>query len=274
MTIYNHTAGDRTPFTYLIKFIPTGQVYYGSRTGIGCHPSQLFNYKSKFNYTTSSKLVNSLLKQFGYKSFKYEIRKIFNSKEDCILWESRILSKFNVEDNSIFLNLDSKQRSDKAIQNNVKTICVSNIESSKCIRIPYNMPIPLGWVKGNINANRISSIKGRIWTYHPETLECKIIEKWDNLDDGYILGRPSSHSNSKTLLNKKNIHVTNGIITKLVSKLEPIPEGYIRGRSLKEKPKGKRKHKYMWIRNNKETRQIILGSNIPEGWWKGMLRNI
>jgi hypothetical protein len=46
------TAGDRTPYTYLIVFKVTGQVYYGVKYSKFCNPKQLgvkyFSSSSQF----------------------------------------------------------------------------------------------------------------------------------------------------------------------------------------------------------------------------------
>lgn len=93
------------PFTYLIKFIPTGQVYYGVRTKQRCHPSELWT-----TYFTSSKTVHRLIEQYGVDSFEVSIRKCFESKQDAILWEHRVLTKFNAAKNKQWLNKNNGSR--------------------------------------------------------------------------------------------------------------------------------------------------------------------
>ena len=59
-TIYNHSAFDRTPYTYLIGWIDVDLWYYGRRTAEGCHPEELF-----ISYFTSSKVVYDIRSEFG-----------------------------------------------------------------------------------------------------------------------------------------------------------------------------------------------------------------
>lgn len=88
------------PYTYLIKHRPTGKVYYGFRGANKVEPHEdLWKH-----YFTSSKKVISLIKETGVDSFDYEIRKIFDSKEQAILWETRVLRKFNVLHDDRWLN--------------------------------------------------------------------------------------------------------------------------------------------------------------------------
>lgn len=88
------------PYTYVIHHIPTGLNYYGVRYAKNCHPTDLWN-----KYFTSSKIVKSLIKEYGINSFTYKIRKTFNSAEKAILWEEKVLRKLDVMDNDKWINL-------------------------------------------------------------------------------------------------------------------------------------------------------------------------
>ena len=92
------------PFTYLIKHIPTNKYYYGVRFKKGCHPYDLWT-----KYFTSSKKVKGLIKKYGKKSFKFEIRKTFKTVEQAINWEHNVLRRLKVIYRKDFLNQsDSK----------------------------------------------------------------------------------------------------------------------------------------------------------------------
>lgn len=90
---------DRIPFTYLLKFKPTGQYYYGSRYSKYCHPSQLWT-----TYYTSSKLISQLIKEHGQDSFEFRVTKTFDSKESARMWEHRFLEKVKASKNPKWLN--------------------------------------------------------------------------------------------------------------------------------------------------------------------------
>lgn len=95
------------PFTYRVRFIPTGEYYYGVRYAKNCNPSDLWT-----KYFTSSKKVKNLIKKYGKDSFEYEIRKIFNTSEDAILWEHRVNSRTKIWPN--YLNeSDAKHQGSK-----------------------------------------------------------------------------------------------------------------------------------------------------------------
>jgi len=84
------------PYTYLVKFKPTGKVYYGSR----CQNYTKFNrtpVEDFWNhYTTSSENINNLIEEYGKDAFEYEIRKTFESVEDMADWETRVLTRSRV----------------------------------------------------------------------------------------------------------------------------------------------------------------------------------
>ena len=84
------------PYTYLVKFKPTGKVYYGSR----CQNYTKFNRTPVDDfwnhYTTSSENINNLIEEHGKDAFEYEIRRTFNSVEDMANWETRVLTRSRV----------------------------------------------------------------------------------------------------------------------------------------------------------------------------------
>ena len=88
-----------TPFTYLIKHVPTNRYYYGSRYSKDCHPKDLWS-----TYFTSSKRVKALIRKYGKKSFQFEIRKVFKTREQCINWERKVLFRLKVAYKKYFLN--------------------------------------------------------------------------------------------------------------------------------------------------------------------------
>jgi hypothetical protein len=84
------------PYTYLVKFKPTGKVYYGSR----CQNATKFNRTPAedfwHRYTTSSENINNLINEHGKEAFEYEIRRTFNSVEEMANWETRVLTRCRV----------------------------------------------------------------------------------------------------------------------------------------------------------------------------------
>lgn len=98
MTIY-YSAGDRTPFTYVITHNKSGKRYYGARYKKGCIPSDLWE-----SYFTSSEIIQELINQDGKGAFSVEVRKTFTSVEQCLAWETSVLRKLNARDSDKWLN--------------------------------------------------------------------------------------------------------------------------------------------------------------------------
>lgn len=89
------------PYTYLIKFIPTGQVYYGVRFAKGCHPDEFWQ---DGGYFTSSKIVHQLIEEYGSEWFEYEIRQVFDDVNKARDWEEQVLKRMNAVESKQWLN--------------------------------------------------------------------------------------------------------------------------------------------------------------------------
>lgn len=90
------------PFTYLLRFRPTGELYYGSKYGRGAHPSLLWT-----KYFTSSKEIKKLRLEHGDDAFDFEVRQIFKTGQEATDWERRLLRRVNAKHNPKFLNLSA-----------------------------------------------------------------------------------------------------------------------------------------------------------------------
>jgi hypothetical protein len=80
------------PYTYLIRHKPTNRVYYGVRAANRVDPEQdLWQH-----YFTSSPKVQQLIEETGKDSFDLEIRRVFETKEQAVAWETRVLRRCKV----------------------------------------------------------------------------------------------------------------------------------------------------------------------------------
>jgi hypothetical protein len=136
------------PYTYLIKFLPTNQIYYGVRYAKNCHPSDLF-----VTYFTSSNEICNLLQTYGVENFKCYIRKTFKTSEQARLWESKVLKRINAAQHPKFINKcnGSAPSSEKEIRDIIL----------KTFILKYGVDNP---------------------SKHPETIQ-KIINYWNNLSE-------------------------------------------------------------------------------------------
>ena len=88
-----------TPFTYCITHIPSGKKYYGSRYS---KTSKLSDLGTK--YISSSKTLRNLILEEGRDQFIFEIRKVFDSKEECIAWELKVLKRLDAMNSEMWFN--------------------------------------------------------------------------------------------------------------------------------------------------------------------------
>lgn len=88
------------PYTYYLIHEPTGKKYYGVRWAKGCFPEDLW-----VTYFSSSRYVKKLIKEYGKDSFRVEVRKTFEGKDQAILWEEKVLRRLKVHKRSGWLNV-------------------------------------------------------------------------------------------------------------------------------------------------------------------------
>ena len=87
-------------YTYHLYHKPTGKHYYGARYRKDkCDPNDFWK-----NYFTSSTLVHDLINEYGIDSFQYSIRKVFETPEEAIAWESKFLKKVNAQHDPNWIN--------------------------------------------------------------------------------------------------------------------------------------------------------------------------
>ena len=76
------------PYTYFIKSKITGEFYYGVKYSKDANPEMFWK-----NYFTSSNTVKNLVERDGKDSFEFQIRKIFETREQALNWEQNVIRK-------------------------------------------------------------------------------------------------------------------------------------------------------------------------------------
>ena len=89
---------DYKPYTYLIGWSKLDKWYYGCQYGKKANPENLWN-----TYFTSSKSVKLFRKKHGDPDI-IQIRKIFLTKDETILWEHNVLLRLKVVSSERWLN--------------------------------------------------------------------------------------------------------------------------------------------------------------------------
>lgn len=77
------------PYTYLIGWSDRDVWYYGVRFAKNCHPSELW-----VSYFTSSKYVSLFRDKHGEPDI-VQIRRIFETAEQAVMWETKVLHRTN-----------------------------------------------------------------------------------------------------------------------------------------------------------------------------------
>lgn len=86
-------------YTYFVRCIPTGECYYGVKWASKADPSRFW-----VDYFTSSKLVKERIHQYGKDAFHAEERRVFDSKEEALRWEARVLTRLKAAQRPDYLN--------------------------------------------------------------------------------------------------------------------------------------------------------------------------
>ena len=86
-------------YTYLITCLSTGQKYYGSRYAKNCCLEDLGK-----TYFSSSKEVHKLIKEYGLTNFTFEVRRTFQTREEAIEWEFKVLRRLRADNSPMWIN--------------------------------------------------------------------------------------------------------------------------------------------------------------------------
>ena len=104
----NSNKSIYTPYTYLVGWSHLNLWYYGARYAkvtnclyeTGCHPDDFW-----VTYHTSSDRVQELREAHGEPDV-LKVRKTFATAEEAIVWETRVIGKLPLGDDSPWLNLN------------------------------------------------------------------------------------------------------------------------------------------------------------------------
>jgi hypothetical protein len=132
-------SNTTTPFTYILKFRPTNQYYYGVRWAKGCDPSDLW-----VTYFSSSSHIKKLIAEFGKDSFEFRISKTFQTKKQATSHERKFLLRVNAAQNGAFINKRNNMPEFSAAGLTVIHHPIYNFETWH----DPKRPIPEGWVVG------------------------------------------------------------------------------------------------------------------------------
>lgn len=201
----NKQKTEYIPYCYLIGWSELNVWYYGCEYG---EKSKIANPRNLWvSYFTSSKYVKTFIKQHGNPDI-IEIRKTFETKEQTIIWESKVLTRMNVIYKENWLN----RTNNKAIINSPETQAKIGQKNSKYFT---------GRPKTKEHREKLSAArKGKIPNISKEN-RVKIVESSHT---------PETNTKRSTKMSSK-IWITNGTENKRINKNEIIPESWRQGRT-------------------------------------------
>lgn len=174
------------PFTYIIKFKPTNQWYYGVRWARGCSPNDLWT-----TYFTSSKHIKALIAEHGLNSFHVRVSKIFNTKEEATKHERRFLLRVKAASNGAFIN--KRNNMPEFSPNGLKIIHHNRLQVETWH--DPQLPLPSGWSYGITELHRQNNSKAQTgktpWNKNkksPPTGPCSETRK-ENISKSRLLTR-------------------------------------------------------------------------------------
>lgn len=212
-------------FTYLIKCVPTGQVYYGVSFRKGTHPDRLW-----VDYYTSSTTVHQLISLYGKDAFEVEIRKTFTNPKAAQQWEATVLKRMKVVGDPKWINRHDnisfepkfgddnhmrKQESKAALLLTLNANAIQQgFESYSDLRKTHNP------AKNSDTAKKIGAWKrGKVWISHIDLNQEKMIDPCELdsfLSKGWVRGK---HKIKSTLIgkNQNKIYINNGLTVRAVN---------------------------------------------------------
>jgi hypothetical protein len=266
------------PYTYLLGWKTNDVWYYGVRYARktkclyeeGCHPDDLF-----VTYRSSSLHVRNYIKKYGNPDV-IQIRKTFNTRDEAIMWETKVLTRLKVKTNRKWLNVaisgslpvysgDEHPLRQKGGHTKESRLKMSASHLGKKISKETKLKMSESR-KGALNP--MYGIGGMLGKTHREETKLKMSES----RKGSRLSKESKEKISQTC--KEYKWWTDGIVN-IRSKVSPGIE-YRRGRTMcvsKEKNpmwgNTSNKGKKWW---HKDGMQIRSTNSPGEGWVNGRIR--
>ena len=175
-------ATETKPFTYLIGWSAHNLYYYGVRYADSCHPNSLWT-----TYFTSSDYVKSTRDKLGEPDI-IQVRKTFFSKKQASSWETKVLRRMKIFENSKFLN---KQINGNWIMNEETKAKISS--TMKGMKRPEEVRKKMSIAKhGKLHSekSKINMSIGRsgipVNEEHKEKLRQKSLAYWQGVRNGTI----------------------------------------------------------------------------------------
>lgn len=228
----------RLEYVYLIRHIPSGKFYVGSKFAkINCHPDLFWNKEHKHGYFTSSKIIKQMIVQDGIESFEvvYISERPNNDSRE---FEAAFLKIVDAAKSDNWINLsnsDGKFHRPKvcSVETRAK---LSASHTGKHMSEESKIKLSLttkGVPKGpKSKEHKLKISKANIG----KKQSTEAVEKRSLKNCGQQRSNEFKTNLSKRMLgnefSKGKFWINNGIKTMMVSSLDLIPDGFLIGRGV------------------------------------------
>lgn len=153
---------ERIPYFYIIQDVRNSMYYVGSKFGRGANPA---NFLTEGGYTTSSKIINAIIKEIGIDVFIVRRLKAFDTPEQAYQYETKFLKRVNAKSNKAFYNQHNNDALWAAGTENYKNFMLDTYG------VDHNMKIP------ETQLRRKNTINRRYGSYKNMLHETGVIRK-------------------------------------------------------------------------------------------------
>lgn len=174
------------PYVYHIAWSSLDVHYYGVRFSAGCSPDDLWN-----PYRTSSEYVRRFIRANGEPDI-IEVRKVFDTVEDALKWETRFLVKIDAARHANWLNRhngarnfattkESAMKAGLALRGRKFGTKYHNPKTGEITHVKEGKTVPKGYVKGGPKQS-------------PETIAARVI---------HVRGKPKTEDHKRKMSEAK-----------------------------------------------------------------------
>lgn len=179
------------PYFYIIQHITTGKYYAGSQYGKDANPNNLL-----ISYTTSSSLINEIIKHDGINSFVIKKIRVFAVGNDAYAYETKFLQKLDCANHPLFYN---KHNNNGGMNIHYTNIGYSWFNNGTNAGMFADGTEPIGWIKGRLTLKS----KGKVYYNDGETSKMFFVE---DVPDGWVKGNLSVSGENNAAFGKPSLN--------------------------------------------------------------------
>lgn len=193
------------PFTYLIGWSKLNKWYYGVRIKPDTTPADLWS-----TYFTSSNIVKHYRKIYGEPD-TVKVRRIFDTKEQALLWEHKVLRRLRVKKRNEWLNISHGYGDTHSLTQTEQS--KQKISNTRNERIAAGIIIPAKHTEGHKQKLRKYNPGGEATAkavYQIDATTGEVIKEWKSTRQAGVGLNIKTWRNISTAINKNRIQTVYG----------------------------------------------------------------